>query len=160
MKKFAIIACSSLLLVACSSEGDKNSPATDSIPAINEQATDQVTVSLPDSAANITANATSGAVKLNPPHGEPGHRCEIEVGKPLPADGGAANTPGTATISTANPSPSISPAPNQPVTISTSPTPAPAPAPAAKTATAPGMNPPHGEPGHDCAIPVGSPLKK
>ncbi|MBK6446411.1 MAG: hypothetical protein IPF81_14280 [Bacteroidetes bacterium] len=26
--------------------------------------------------------------------------------------------------------------------------------------TAPGMNPPHGQPGHDCAIAVGAPLKK
>ena len=34
---------------------------------------------------------------------------------------------------------------------------APAPQP---TVTAAGMNPPHGEPGHDCGIPVGSPLKK
>ena len=25
--------------------------------------------------------------------------------------------------------------------------------------TAPGMNPPHGQPGHDCSIAVGSPLK-
>jgi hypothetical protein len=160
MKKFAILACSSLLFIACSSEGDKNAPATDSIPAINEQATDQVTVSLPDSAAVNPVNATSGDVKLNPPHGEPGHRCEIEVGKPLTSAGSTANMPGTASISTANPSPVITPAPNQPVSISTNPSTATAPAPAAKTATAPGMNPPHGEPGHDCAIPVGSPLKK
>ncbi|MFM7054312.1 MAG: hypothetical protein ACKOKB_08750 [Bacteroidota bacterium] len=158
MKKLAILACSSLLFIACSSEGDKNPPATDSIPAINEQATDQVSVSLPDSIASNTASATTGGVKLNPPHGEPGHRCEIEVGKPLPADGSVPSTPGTATISTPNSAPAITPVPNQPVTVSTSPTPAPAPA--AKTATAPGMNPPHGEPGHDCAIPVGSPLKK
>lgn len=158
MKKFAILACCSILFVACSSEGDKNPPATDTIPAINEQATDQVTVSLPDSAANNTSSVGSGEVKLNPAHGEPGHRCDIEVGKPLPADGGTANMPGTATISAANPSPAITPASNSPVTISTNPTPAPAPA--AKTATAPGMNPPHGEPGHDCAIPVGAPLKK
>lgn len=156
MKKFAILACSSLLFVACSSEGDKNPPATDSIPAINEQASDQVTVSLPDSAVNNTASATSEAVILNPPHGEPGHRCEVEVGKPLPAAGATANMPGAATLSATNPAPTITPVPNQPVTISTNPSPAPA----AKTTTAPGMNPPHGEPGHDCAIPVGSPLKK
>ncbi|MGR6087601.1 MAG: hypothetical protein ACU4F9_05470 [Arcticibacter sp.] len=156
MKKFAILACSSLLFVACSSEGDKNPPSTDSIPAINEQATDQVTVSLPDSASNNTASAASSPVILNPPHGEPGHRCEIEVGKPLPADGSTANMPSVTTISSPNTSPTITPAPNQPVTISTNPSTAPA----TKTATAPGMNPPHGEPGHDCAIPVGSPLKK
>ena len=31
---------------------------------------------------------------------------------------------------------------------------------AANQPTAAGMNPPHGQPGHDCAIPVGAPLKK
>lgn len=29
-----------------------------------------------------------------------------------------------------------------------------------QVATPPGMNPPHGAPGHDCAIAVGAPLKK
>ena len=32
------------------------------------------------------------------------------------------------------------------------------PAAPAPTTTAPGMNPPHGQPGHDCAIAVGAPL--
>ena len=31
---------------------------------------------------------------------------------------------------------------------------------AASTPTAPGMNPPHGQEGHDCAIAVGAPLPK
>ncbi|MES2410959.1 MAG: hypothetical protein V4535_05895, partial [Bacteroidota bacterium] len=30
----------------------------------------------------------------------------------------------------------------------------------APAATAPGMNPPHGQPGHVCGTPVGSPLPK
>ncbi len=29
-----------------------------------------------------------------------------------------------------------------------------------QVATPPGMNPPHGAPGHDCAVAVGAPLKK
>ncbi|MCB0770116.1 MAG: hypothetical protein KDC00_06900 [Flavobacteriales bacterium] len=77
----------------------------------------------------------------NPAHGEPGHRCEIPVGASLssaPAPGGAGpmltGDPGITT---------------SPVIQSTS---------APGTVTAPGMNPPHGEPGHDCAVPVGSPL--
>jgi hypothetical protein len=43
---------------------------------------------------------------------------------------------------------------NTPNTSTTTTTPA---APAAVT-TAPGMNPPHGQPGHNCGIPVGAPL--
>jgi hypothetical protein len=31
---------------------------------------------------------------------------------------------------------------------------------ATETVTAPGMNPPHGQAGHDCAVAVGAPLPK
>lgn len=34
--------------------------------------------------APTVANATSGKPKLNPPHGQPYHRCDIAVGSPLP----------------------------------------------------------------------------
>lgn len=56
------------------------------------------------------------------------------------------------TIPAAAKSPILSSQPTVPGT-----TPAPVSQP---TVTAAGMNPPHGEPGHDCGIPVGSPLKK
>lgn len=35
---------------------------------------------------NLPATQGSG-VTLNPPHGQPGHRCDIAVGAPLPNDG-------------------------------------------------------------------------
>ncbi len=80
----------------------------------------------------------------NPPHGEPGHRCEIAVGASL--SGAPASS---ATIDAA---PQTSPMFNT--------TPAPVTFGGEATTTAPGMNPPHGEPGHDCAVAVGSPLPK
>jgi hypothetical protein len=89
-------------------------------------------------AAPNTAAAGSG--KLNPAHGQPGHRCDISVGAPLdqaPAAKGAA-------------------APDKQPTQITVPTPTTA-APAA-AAAAPGMNPAHGQPGHRCDISVGAPL--
>ena len=79
--------------------------------------------------------------KLNPPHGQPGHRCDIAVGAPLntkPAPNGAAQP----TVVTTQ-----QPAQNNTVVTQM---------PAQKTA--PGMNPPHGEPGHRCDIAVGAPL--
>ena len=79
--------------------------------------------------------------KLNPPHGQPGHRCDISVGAPLnskPAPNGAAQP----TVVTTQ-----QPAQNNTVVTQM---------PAQKTA--PGMNPPHGEPGHRCDIAVGAPL--
>lgn len=76
----------------------------------------------------------NGAVALNPKHGMPGHRCDIPEGAPLnsaPANASA----------------------NQPVISS--------PVlgqPAVNSASTVRLNPPHGEPGHDCAVEVGKPL--
>lgn len=93
---------------------------------------------------------------MNPPHGQPGHRCDIAVGAPL-------NSPAKATPA-ANASPiTINPSkagaavarevkPGAPALLSApSATPAP-------VKTAPGMNPPHGQEGHRCDIAVGAPL--
>ena len=80
---------------------------------------------------------------MNPAHGEPGHRCDIPVGSPLsqPVQNPAA----------AAPTPAAAPVIPQQTTV--------VPQSTAPQATAPGMNPPHGQPGHRCDIPVGSPLK-
>jgi hypothetical protein len=77
---------------------------------------------------------TVTAPGMNPPHGQPNHRCDIAVGAPL-------NSPVAAKPATANAQP--------PVTMKEVPN---------TTKTAPGMNPPHGEPGHRCDIAVGAPL--
>ena len=74
---------------------------------------------------------------MNPPHGEPGHRCDIAVGAPL----NSAPSKTTQTLTPTNVQTNAS-AQNLPATVA---------APAStgeKTVTAPGMNPPHGEPGH------------
>lgn len=94
-----------------------------------------------------TQPAANPNVKLNPPHGEPGHRCDIPVGSPL-------NSPPQQATTTTQPS-------TQQVTIN--PTTAPAPQTGSKTTDAAGnsnpkLNPPHGQPGHRCDIAVGAPL--
>ncbi len=97
-------------------------------------------------APGTQAAPTTTAPGMNPPHGQPGHRCEIPVGAPLnsqPQAKPAAATPTQPTPAPANFSP-----------------PAAKPAPAPAVATAPGMNPPHGQPGHTCSVPVGAPLPK
>lgn len=104
-----------------------------------------ITTSAPVITQSAPAKTAPG---MNPPHGQPGHRCDIGVGEPLngkPAS--ATTTPSVTPASTPVLNPSVTPAPvvtSQPV--------------AAKTKTAPGMNPPHGEPGHKCDIAVGAPL--
>lgn len=79
------------------------------------------------------------AAGLNPPHGEPGHDCAIAVGAPL------------------NGSPAANTIPSAPPTMNFPTSPIAAPSPAAAPG-GPRLNPPHGQPGHDCAVQVGAPL--
>lgn len=75
---------------------------------------------------------------LNPPHGQPGHDCAIAVGAPLkgsPAANAVPTSAPTMNFPTATPSPSP-----------------------ASTSGGQRLNPPHGQPGHDCAVQVGAPL--
>lgn len=85
---------------------------------------------------NVAQTAT--APGMNPAHGQPGHRCDISVGAPLNSKPAP---PVTAQPSVVNAQPQV--------TMKEIPT---------TTKTAPGMNPPHGEPGHKCEIAVGAPL--
>nr|WP_177761621.1 hypothetical protein [Flavobacterium sp. I3-2] len=107
------------------------------------------------------AATNAEGVKLNPPHGQPGHRCEIAVGAPL--DGSAAPAQATPTQPQAQPANSgkgflgsgntqAQPTAQSPQIQQTAPA----------QQTAPGMqgkpNPAHGQPGHRCDISVGQPL--
>ena len=136
-------------------------PATESVASDNAMNSGMPDAGQAPASVPVTtpASAASGK-KLNPPHGEPGHICEIPVGEPLPdnnAPGGVkVQTPPPANLQDPNAGKPSSPAP---VSIMNQSAPVAQPA-AAPGKTAPGMNPPHGEPGHDCAIPVGAPLKK
>lgn len=87
---------------------------------------------------------------MNPPHGQPGHRCDIPVGQPL--NGQPAAAPATQNINVGNNNVvQIDPNAVSPgkITIDNN---------GKQVKTAPGMNPPHGQPGHRCDIPVGQPL--
>lgn len=110
-------------------------------------------VSLMDQAgiqANAAPVAMATAPGMNPAHGQPGHRCDIPVGQPLNSQPAA--TPASQNISVgANNTIQIDPgtAAQAKVAMNNN---------AQPVKTAPGMNPPHGQPGHRCDIPVGQPL--
>ena len=94
------------------------------------------------SVTGASTQAAKTAAGMNPAHGQPGHRCDIEVGAPLDSK------------------------PTQPAQMQQSaPSAAPVQIQGAKPATAPAanttgkVNPAHGQPGHDCTIAVGAPLK-
>lgn len=156
-----------LITQGCSNENSKEAgsdaassdqPMNQAEPVISDS--QQTVVSQP---AEITPNPAPApspapvAAGMNPAHGEPGHRCDIAVGAPLNSPPG--KNPNAAPVmingdqgisaSPATAKPAASPVQNQ--SIQAVPPAGPTPA---------GINPPHGEPGHDCAIPVGSPLKK
>ena len=121
---------------ATSSATNQTPPPTTQVSQGTNNPTVNPNTSLSQSGAEPTTLAT-----LNPPHGQPGHRCDIAVGAPLsspagtglPAKNGAMPT-------TLQPNVSLQSAPS------------------ANVATAPGMNPPHGQPGHRCDVKVGAPL--
>ena len=117
--------------------------------------------------ATTTKNSTPASTKtttvapgLNPAHGQPGHRCDIAVGAPLnsppSSNSPAAKTTSSAATTNQKLNPSIFP--NYSFTNKDS----------ANNATpqfqydstGAALNPAHGQPGHDCSIAVGKPLKK
>ena len=98
----------------------------------------QILTSSPATPTTVTT-VNPDATGANPEHGKPGHRCDIAVGAPLNSPAG---NPAAPAIS------STPAAPSAPVA---------APSPATGSNTK--LNPAHGEPGHDCAVAVGAPLK-
>ncbi|RYG50392.1 MAG: hypothetical protein EOO01_10820 [Chitinophagaceae bacterium] len=180
MKKFSFALLASFALFACndSSVEEKDSSLTlndssafkpvtpltiadtlmagsDSTGIVNSTAGVQTTpVQNPVTVTPTSNSAVAPAVSkpagaLNPAHGQPGHRCDIAVGAPLSSAPKGAAAP-VVTQST----PVAKPATTGPATI----TPV-SPALAPKSGPGVKLNPPHGEPGHDCAVQVGAPLK-
>lgn len=98
--------------------------------------------------AKVATTTTVTPPGMNPPHGQPKHRCDIPVGAPLNSPvAKTATAPKTTVVST----PATTNTTTVPPLLATSPEVAPTPE---------GMNPPHGQPKHRCDIAVGAPLPK
>lgn len=128
---FIPLFATSLLVMSCQETKETNKEATDVVPEATLEQKKQQLESVSPTQSSSATTAEPGA--LNPPHGQPGHRCDIAVGAPLDGSRPAQNSPLK-----------VSPLQNQSST------------PAAKPAD--GLNPPHGQPGHRCDIKVGDPL--
>lgn len=98
------------------------------------------------SVSSATTFSSAVGVKINPPHGEPGHRCEIPVVAPLDGSSQVQNQQPAVTVSQpVEQQINVTPQSTQPV------------APEQTQAGFSGKpNPPHGEPGHRCDIAVGA----
>lgn len=101
----------------------------------------------------VTVAAPAKVAKgMNPPHGQPGHRCDIAVGAPLNSPVAKTTAATSTTTGTSTQSFTVSPPPANnavPALLSTE-----------EATVADGMNPAHGKPGHRCDIAVGAPLPK
>lgn len=101
----------------------------------------------PDAKNEFAAHVSGKKPALNPPHGEPFHRCDIEVGAPIDSQ----------------PKP-VAPQMTQQNVPSTNFDTNPIPATTQPSVTTqdlgpkPALNPPHGEPHHRCDLQVGAPL--
>ena len=150
-------------LTACSNSNSKNEESTIrntpvvALPPTQEKNTPINTEPIQSVEAEA-AQQTNAEVMLNPPHGEPYHRCDIPVGAPLnspPANTtqqtstnqfqaktgtGITNNPTAPTLENAR---QANPSQFQtPIT--------------ANHGSKPRLNPPHGQPFHRCDIAVGS----
>src|SRR5688572_21117424 len=150
-----LLTASVVCLFACSQENNNTTAETataDDLTTVTStpQSTTTSTQVPPAGQPEITTEPNQPANQpvaagMNPPHGQPGHRCDIEVGAPLNSP--AKNTPATSNTAPASNNAPLGSSATSP--ILSAPNPAPATA---------GINPPHGQPGHDCAVPVGAPL--
>lgn len=107
-----------------------------------------------DPTVAVAKNSPTGKPALNPAHGEPFHRCDIQVGAPIDsapqqnvAPVAAPQMQSNNTGFNTNP---ISPSMSAPASTAVS-----APQP---TGPKPALNPAHGEPWHKCELQVGAPL--
>ncbi|CAA9196050.1 hypothetical protein FLA105534_00943 [Flavobacterium bizetiae] len=134
----------SLVLTSCKKELEpqENTPTSELVKlglAKDTTKTPSV-VQNPATNPNTVMSDTKG---INPAHGQPGHRCDIAVGAPLnsaPAQQGQTATQTSQPVQ-------VNAGQQQVVTTTATP-----------VKVAKGMNPAHGQPGHRCDIPVGSPL--
>lgn len=162
MKKCFILfsAAALAVLISCSpAKKESNSEAVQQLKQV-QQTTLPADTSAAVSAVPATATTSQPAAvqtastppELNPPHGQPYHRCDIPVGSPL-------NTPAPAkpapTVNRTGTAPTLANAAqlNNPQAVNPT-----APTVANATSGKPKLNPPHGQPYHRCDIAVGSPL--
>ncbi|MDP2089814.1 MAG: hypothetical protein Q8J84_10490 [Flavobacteriaceae bacterium] len=118
----------SIVLISCKKE----------VPTVEKSAVPEKSAVITDSVQPIKITTETAAPTLNPPHGQPNHRCDIAVGAPL-------NSPSNQT----------QPTQTQPVQTQQ--------APVGVTNTNPSgvkpkTNPAHGQAFHRCDLAVGAPL--
>ena len=169
MNKYFILITAVVLgtLISCSPAQKESKP----VPAQQQNQVPQTMLKADTSAAISSVPATVPATatvneptvakaaatppELNPPHGQPFHRCDIPVGSPLKS--AAPAKPATVQTAPQINRTGMAPTLENAARLNNSRTNN-ATAPTVANATPPKLNPPHGQPFHRCDIAVGSPL--
>ena len=155
MKRVTLmIFAAAALAVSC--KNTKNTEAQNSVtetataPETKSQENVATQTSAPEN-TTVASNTASDKPALNPPHGQPYHRCDIAVGAPIDSPAPVQNAapqvaqPQSAPNAGFNTNP-ISPSLAPPVSST------------ADIGPKPALNPPHGQPHHRCDLQVGAPL--
>jgi hypothetical protein len=168
MKILPLILTSAVLLLSCDK---KESTVSETIPNEPETMVDSTSAKTQDSVVTITPekfviptpekavvakSGQSGKPALNPEHGKPFHRCDIEVGAPIDSAPKQNPTPQVAAPQMQNSNTSFNTNPIAPSAVA-----APASVQASPVQAAgpkPANNPAHGQPHHRCDLQVGAPL--
>ncbi len=137
MIRICFLLCASASLLACNSGIDQKMSEQQPAPSLQNSAQPAAPTTAQPASTSAPSTAT-GAV--NPPHGQPGHNCDIAVGAPLsgataPAQNGTVAPAGQPS---GQPALTVQPGTGAPANVR--------------------LNPPHGQPGHNCAVEVGKPL--
>ncbi len=146
--KFVLVL--SFVLTSCKNEKESekksNTPVIPFTEVGNQMRNEIATKSANQQTQNSTATSaqTINDKTLNPAHGQPNHQCDIPVGAPLNSVRTSQKT--TPPITQQNQTVAT-----KPVVTNTS---------SETTPTPEGMNPPHGQAGHQCGIAVGAALPK
>lgn len=152
-----ILGIAFLALISCGPV-QKENKQTGKIPAAQQPQAEPVPIE--QDATNMEESTEERAtIVLNPPHGEPGHLCEIPVGSPLPTNASTAESNNSQSAPAAaeatkrynSMAPTVENARRLKATQGSQAQPPP-------TGKKPELNPPHGQPWHRCDVNVGSPL--
>ena len=154
MKKISLL----LFAAAAFTVSCKNTKATESQTKATSEATaapagenTATTAATAQNSATVTTSTDGNRPALNPAHGEPYHRCDIQVGAPLDSPAPAQNAAPQAVQPQSAPNAGFN-------TNPISPSAAPSVSSTADIGPKPALNPPHGEPHHRCDLQVGAPL--
>lgn len=159
MRILPLLIATATILYSCDKKEASSTETSEVTTPMNDSTkmSDTITanaeIAAPNDATAIAANNPSDKPALNPEHGQPHHRCDIQVGAPIDS---APQNPApqvmpqqNVTSNNFNTNP-ISPSLSAPVATPVSTSQASGPKPA--------NNPAHGEPHHRCDIQVGAPL--